>query len=413
MYEEFYDLKERPFNILADPSYLYLSRQHRLALAHLEYGLVNRAGFIVITGEIGTGKTTLLKSLLEHLEQNTVVASIFNTTVPAQDFLPMIMREFEIAPQKADQAENIELLNQFLIEQYANGSRTVLIIDEAQNLSLEVLEEVRLLSNLQTEKDPLLQIILVGQPELKYKLGNPSLRQLAQRISVYYHLNPLDEKETKAYIIHRLKTAGAKHKIFEQDALSTIYKHTQGVPRLINLLCDACLVSGFADSKKTITKEDVEEVVSGQAGMDFWRLASGKIEADSTESTESNRKSELSASQHNNNGLKKQISKIENQVAELKQGYISLSQLVNQYLLSTNESRAEKELEQAIEKLSVLLEEEKRARRQLQLEKEQLLQRISELESVKCDKKEGAPEFEIKPRKKTKKDKVSWWKDLF
>jgi general secretion pathway protein A len=274
MYEDFFGFRERPFKLQPDPEYLFLSRQHRLALVHLEYGFLNRAGFVVVTGEIGTGKTTLIKALLRRLDQKIVVASVFNTMVETDEFLALILQEFEQPRTGQGRAEKIEQLNAFLISCYAQGERAVLMVDEAQNLSLEILEEIRLLSNLQTDKDYLLQIVLVGQPELRNTLSHPGLRQLAQRISVHYHLSALSEEETSAYIRHRLEVArgGEGEEIFPAEALQAVYRHTQGIPRLINLLCDACLVHCFADEVRRVTAPMVDEVVEGEDSSYFWSM---------------------------------------------------------------------------------------------------------------------------------------------
>lgn len=263
MYENFYGLSERPFRILPDPDYLYLSAKHRLALVYLEYGLVNQAGFIVITGEIGTGKTTLIRTLLRKLDTETRVASIFNTSIGPKDILEMILREFEISFSGPSKTEYLERLHHYLIEQYKQGRRVVLIVDEAQNLSLETLEEIRLISNLQTEKEHLIQIVLVGQPDLRAKLVHPQLEQFAQRISVHYHLLPLDRPETEAYITHRLNVAGFNGAaLFSPAALDVVFEASKGIPRLVNILCDAALVYGFADELKTIDREIIEQVVA-------------------------------------------------------------------------------------------------------------------------------------------------------
>lgn len=263
MYENFYGLSERPFRILPDPDYLYLSTKHKLALVYLEYGLVNQAGFIVITGEIGTGKTTLIRTLLRKLDPETRVASIFNTSVGPEDILEMILREFEIPFSGRSKTECLDRLHTYLIEQYKQGHRVVLIVDEAQNLSLETLEEIRLISNLQTEKEHLIQIVLVGQPDLRAKLVHPQLEQFAQRISVHYHLLPLDRPETGAYITYRLNVAGFNGaSLFTPAALDIVFEASKGIPRLINIVCDAALVYGFADELKTIDRETIEQVMA-------------------------------------------------------------------------------------------------------------------------------------------------------
>ncbi|MFH1146278.1 MAG: XrtA/PEP-CTERM system-associated ATPase [Pseudomonadota bacterium] len=263
MYESFYGLTDRPFRIVPDPDFLYLSEEHRLALVYLEYGLANQAGFIVITGEIGTGKTTLIRTLLRRLDQKTRVASIFNTTVLPDQLLQMVLREYEIPFSDRGKSEYLSGLYDFLIDQYRQGNRVVLIVDEAQNLSLEALEDIRLISNLQTEKEYLIQIILVGQPGLKSKLAHPQLAQFAQRISVQYHLVPLNRSEVEAYISHRLRVAGYTGSgLFSTEALDLIYESSKGTPRVINLICDAALVYGFADELKTLDRGVIEQVLA-------------------------------------------------------------------------------------------------------------------------------------------------------
>ena len=279
MYESFFKLKECPFKLPPDPEFLFLSQQHKLALVHLEYGLSHQAGFIVITGEIGTGKTTLVKTMLRRMTGDTVVASIFNTTVGAEEFLNLILDDYELPwNENETHTQKLDKLKSFLIDIYTKGKKAVLIVDEAQNLSMETLEEIRLLSNFQTTKDYLVHIFLVGQPELKYKLTHHSLRQLAQRISVHYHINPLTEKETREYIAHRLKVSGCDDvgSCFSQEALEEIYTQTLGFPRLINLLCDACLVNAFADQVKPVTRRIVTETVKGDGAGNFWQIASSQ-----------------------------------------------------------------------------------------------------------------------------------------
>ncbi len=262
MYEQFYGLTERPFRISPDPDYLYLSDQHRLALVYLEYGLVNQEGFVVITGEIGTGKTTLVRTLLRRMVPEMRVAFIFNTRVLPGELLEMVLREFEVEHGRGGKADSLDALHHFLIEEYRRGHRVVLIVDEAQNLSLETLEEIRLISNLQTEKEHLLQIVLVGQPDLRAKLSHPRLAQLAQRVSVHYHLAPLGRAECEAYVAHRLKVAGRVAPLFAPEAFDLIFAASGGTPRLINIICDAALVYGFADGLPLIGPAVVEQAVA-------------------------------------------------------------------------------------------------------------------------------------------------------
>lgn len=262
MYLNFYRLKEKPFQLLPDPSYFFLSSKHKTALNYLEYGILNNVGFIVITGEIGSGKTTLIKKFLSQLEKKIITAVISNTNVESKEFLQMLLQELGIEYSKEEtKADLLNRLHYFLIEKYASRQQVVLIVDEAQNLPSAVLEEIRMISNLQTEKEFLIQIILVGQPPLREKLLHPSLEQFLQRVSLSYHLFPLNEQETKDYIKHRLKLAGARYPIFSEEALKAVFKHSQGVPRIINTLCEAALVYGFADEKREIGAEIIETII--------------------------------------------------------------------------------------------------------------------------------------------------------
>ena len=246
MYCSYYGISEKPFSITPDPKYLYLGRTHKEAFAHLVYGIRERGGFIVITGEIGTGKTTLCRSLLNHLDADTLVAFIFNPTLSALELLKSINEDFGIRSQAGSQKELIDELNRFLLEKRQDGKNMVLIIDEAQNLDMEVLEHIRLLSNLETDTEKMLQIILIGQPEFRRMLEAPKLLQLNQRVTVRYHLSPLTREETAAYIHHRLSVAGAEDKVrFSPGAVKRIFHYTKGVPRLINVLCDRALLAGL------------------------------------------------------------------------------------------------------------------------------------------------------------------------
>ncbi|MGH8280332.1 MAG: AAA family ATPase [Gammaproteobacteria bacterium] len=246
MYASYFGLAEDPFAITPDPRYLFLSGRHNEALAHLLYGVTASGGFIQLTGEVGTGKTTLIRALLDKLPEHVDVALLINPRVNLQEFLRVICHELHVAcdPQQSAQ-ELIDTLNVHLLEAHARGRRVVLIIDEAQALSREVLEQVRLLTNLETSRQKLLQIILVGQPELRELLARQDLRQLAQRITGRYHLEPLSAKDTRAYIGHRLSVAGALAPIFTASGLRSVWRITRGVPRLVNILCDRALLGAY------------------------------------------------------------------------------------------------------------------------------------------------------------------------
>jgi general secretion pathway protein A len=256
MYEEFYGLNQLPFQLLPDPDFFYRSQKHDKALTYLEYGVFERAGFVVITGEIGTGKTTLLRYLLRSLSEDIPTVLINQTYLGPEDLLRMLCQEFSLPYEGKEKSELIELFGTYLIEQYQAGRYVRLILDEAQNLPLDTLEEIRMLSNLDADNERLLQIILVGQPPLRKKLHREGLRQLMQRVEVSYHLEPLDREDLQKYVHYRLKTAGAKdNQIFEDAAIDAMYDSTGGVPRLINLICHRCLVYGFADGQKKITMD--------------------------------------------------------------------------------------------------------------------------------------------------------------
>lgn len=273
MYEEFYGLREKPFNLVPDPQYLYLGKSHQEALNHLLYGIDQREGFMVITGEIGVGKTTICRSLLERLEPKVQSALILNPILSEAELLRTILEEFKAISARRGSAKGltrkdlITRLNQFLLRIAAQGHHAVLIIDEAQNLSLSVLEQIRLLSNLETHKEKLLQIILVGQVELSHKLALPELAQLNQRVSIRYHMEPLLEAEVERYIDHRLNLAGSHAGVvFSKKALKAIFRYSRGIPRLINLACDRALLAGFEVASTVITHQLVNRGLTSLGG---------------------------------------------------------------------------------------------------------------------------------------------------
>ena len=262
MYERFYDLRERPFALSPDPDYLYPSRVHREALDYLRYGLESHAGFVAITGEIGSGKTTLLQTLLRGLDTETTVGRIVNTMLEPRELLETIMIDFGLDPAGRSKPLLLRDLAQYLVDQRLAGRLVLLVIDEAQNLSLGALEELRMLSNLETEKSKLLQILLVGQPNLREKLSSPELEQLRQRITVSYHLAPLDADETARYINHRLRRASIGAPIeFPREATDVIHARSRGIPRVINVVCDAALVFGYAEERRQVDLPLVREVL--------------------------------------------------------------------------------------------------------------------------------------------------------
>ena len=254
MYEAFYGLREKPFNLTPDPKYLYLSEKHREAFEHLRFGIKNRSGFAMVTGEIGTGKTTICRNLLNRIDTETELAFVFNPSLSPVELLKKINEEFGIDASPDNALELVGILNEYLLEAAAEGKNCVLVIDEAQNLSPQVLEQIRLLSNLETETEKLLQIILLGQPELLEKLALKELRQLNQRITTRYHLKALSVKETLAYIAYRLHVAGARNKIrFTRRAIKAVYSHSKGTPRVINAICDRALLIGYTKETHTIS----------------------------------------------------------------------------------------------------------------------------------------------------------------
>ena len=262
MYLELFKLQELPFRLSPDPQFLYLSKQHARAKAYMESTIWFTDGFVVITGEIGAGKTTLIETFLRELQSDVVIAQINQTQLSATAFLQTVLVQFGFSPFNMKKAELLATLNQFLVEQYSSGRKVLLIIDEAQNLSNRVLEEVRMLSGLETDKDKVLRIILAGQPELNDKLNSQELIQLTQRVRLRFHLTALTSPETVAYIDHRLEVAGSQgRRIFAEETYPTIYKYTGGVPRLINTLCDTCMMAAFAENQDFVNTETLDAAI--------------------------------------------------------------------------------------------------------------------------------------------------------
>jgi len=263
MYKSFYGFKEKPFSLLPDPAFIFYSVKHRRALAMLRYGLMNQAGFTVITGEIGSGKTTLIRQLLNEIEidQSTTVGIVSNTHRTFGELLEWVLLAFKLEYRGKKKVELYQTLAEFIAREYSQNRRTVLIIDEAQNLDAEALEELRMLSNINANKDQLLQLILVGQPSLREILRLPELHQFAQRIAVAFNLKTLSLEETWQYIRHRLEVAGGDPNLFDTKASAAVYYYTQGTPRLINVLCDTALVYGYGEQKQRIDVDIICEVV--------------------------------------------------------------------------------------------------------------------------------------------------------
>ncbi len=286
MYREYFGLKELPFSIAPDTRYLYMSDRHREALAHLIYGINSEGGFILLTGEVGTGKTTVCRCLLEQIPESSDIAFVLNPKLTAEELLATVCDELGIHYPEGNTSIKVfvDHINAYLLDAHARGHKTVLVIEEAQNLSTDVLEQVRLLTNLETNQRKLLQIIMIGQPELKDKLSRPELRQLAQRITARYHLCPLSRKEVAAYINHRLVVAGARNKLFPNLTIGKLYRLSSGIPRLINLLCDRALLGAYVQGQDRVDKATIAKAarevfgkpdVQGQYRKLFrWVLAS-------------------------------------------------------------------------------------------------------------------------------------------
>ena len=267
MYKEYFGFQTKPFDLLPNPDFLFLSQSHRRALNYVEYGLKEGAGFILLTGEVGSGKTTIIRDIVNRLNKNTNVAMVFNTLVSSRQLLALINEDFGLETSGKDKVTLLRELNQFLIDQYSQNIQPIVIIDEGQNLTAEGLEEVRLLSNLEADTFKLLQIVLVGQPELKEIIAEPALRQLRQRINVNCHLSPLTREETEQYIYHRLEKAGNRDAVqFQDGSIDIIFHYSSGIPRLINSFCDFLLLSAFVDETKDLSAGLVQDVVSEVAG---------------------------------------------------------------------------------------------------------------------------------------------------
>jgi general secretion pathway protein A len=278
VYTEFFGLNEKPFAITPDPRYLYMSARHTDALAHLLYGISESGGFIQLTGEVGTGKTTLIRSVLERLPAKADIALILSPQLTTVEFLATIVQELHCTPPAERTVKAyIDVLNAHLMQAHAEGRRVVLIVDEAQTLSPELLEQVRLLTNLETSKQKLLQIILIGQPELRELLDRSEMRQIAQRITGRYHLEPLTKEDTHEYVKHRLRVAGAQSEIFAKRAIAALYRHARGIPRLINVIADRALLAAYANDRRTVDAKLVgaaaAEVFGVRRRTPWWPIA--------------------------------------------------------------------------------------------------------------------------------------------
>ena len=284
MYESFYGLKQNPFNVTPDPQFLYLGEKHREALAQLVYGIREKKGFIVITGEVGTGKTTLIHCLLERFDgsNGTKAAFLFNPKLTATEFIQFILKDLGLTVNGSTKGDSLHTLYEYLLNAYEKGERVILIVDEAQGLDPQVLEEIRLLSNLETSKSKLLQIVLAGQPELDRTLSRQEFRQIRQRINMRYHLEPLSGKETKEYIEKRLQIAGGQDHLFTNRAIKEVYRISAGIPRLINILCDNSLLNGYSSDQRVIDTNLVKEAakdlkLGGKLRIDWIRVLLGVL----------------------------------------------------------------------------------------------------------------------------------------
>jgi general secretion pathway protein A len=370
MYEEFYGFKEKPFQIVPNPDFLYLSPKHKNALSCLEYGLNDNVGFILLTGEIGSGKTTLIRYLLNQIDPDLVPAVIFNTNLTSDQLLDQILELYELDPQPGDKPGNLAVLNKFLVQQHQEGRRALLIIDEAQNLTNETLEEIRMLSNIQSDDRLLLQIILVGQPELKTRFKNPALAQFSQRIAVNYHLQALTQDETKIYIVFRLKKAGGRPDIFTPDAMDMIFRTSKGIPRTINLLCDSALVYAFADEATEIDTRILERVIEELGFMGLYDKREFETASEPT-----------IGEKVKGNGFLKRLAKLEDMVnniqMQVEQQDIESRKRINEYT------------RELVAKLKVHLRNERKRNRGMFEENARLKRQLSELESLRVKNNSG------------------------
>lgn len=357
MYEKFYGFSEKPFQITPNPAFLYRSSKHDTALTYLEYGLNENVGFILLTGEIGSGKTTLVQYIVSRLESDIEAAVLFNTNVTAEELLALILDEFEITRPAGGKADLLMALNAFLVDRYSHRKRVLLIIDEGQNLSDLALEEIRMLSNLQSDNQALLQIMLVGQPELITRLKQPSMRQFSQRIAASYHLTGLDRDETGKYIAHRLRRAGARAELFTPAAVDIVYKLSAGIPRAINLVCQAALVYGFAEGVEKINQDIIHQISSDN-------LCVG-VKAVTTCPTPAAAAADGPPARHNGNGFERKLGVLESDIRDLKE-LVSVQ-------LQDMAKHAQKLREDHFRQLVDLLKQERRNR-------EELLRQVARLE---------------------------------
>jgi general secretion pathway protein A len=321
-------MKEKTFNLSPDHEYFYMSKGHEDAYTHLEYAINENKGFAVITGEIGSGKTTLVNYFLYKTKLDFQIGLINNTNIPASQFLKAVCNELEIDSNFDDKIGLMDSFQNYLLKQYSEKNRVILIIDEAQNLSPKIMEEIRMMSNLESEKNHLMQIVLFGQPELKYKLQRMDLKQFAQRVSVHFHLKGLEKDEVQHYIRYRLKVGGTKNvNLFNDDAVDLIYLHSKGIPRIINIICDTALVYGYADSLKVITKKVIEEVIKerDQSGI-FEEFDNNEIILPFKDDQREHRQEK---SNHEQQMLVEKIGFLENNIKDIKRDIRYLNNIHN------------------------------------------------------------------------------------
>lgn len=349
MYTKYFGLREKPFTLVPNPNYLYFSSKHRNALTFLEYGLAEKVGFVMLTGEIGIGKTTLVRHLLNQVETEMDVAVIFNTNLVSNDLIKLILNEFEVEfDDRIGKVKALDILYNFLIKRYAAGKKVLLIIDEAQNLSDDALEEIRMLSNLQTDDELLLQIMIVGQPNLRDKIQDPRLEQFAQRISVSYHLAAMSLDDTIKYIGHRLEKAGGVSGLFPEDVIKKIHEISGGIPRTINLLCDAALVYGYADEVHVISNGIIDQVIEDKGGIGVFTRQ--KLKHQTAQKSDEER-----------------YTRLENRISELESQIEKMTRFQNNQL-ELAKRQAELYQKKMVSNLKTLLEQERKRSATLEYE---------------------------------------------
>lgn len=390
MYESFYNLKKKPFSIVSDPSFLFMSAKHKNALTYLEYGLMENAGFILLTGAAGSGKTTMVRYILNHLAADMEIAVVFNTNVNPLELLNLILQAFQLGKNHNNKSEAIETLYNHLTNQYAKKRKVLLIIDEAQNLTEEALEEMRMLSNLQSENELLLHIMLVGQPELKAKLRKPGTTPLSQRIAVNFTLTALSRRETLQYIQFRLEKAGGQPDLFSTEAMDMLYSTSAGIPRTVNLLCDAALVYGFGYDLKTIDKKVIEQVLKDKDGLGV--IGETRDAGSAVEQT--------AAGDPVDSQVLIRLERVENSVRDLQ---IKMEWYADEAMFRSSGTRMVQ-----LEKLKRMILSERKKRELAEMENKKLVRQLGGLESALKDDIKDLEE--IVQKKNIKKELALWLK---